>query len=63
MRQKIVILDYATNITYVLDWDSQIFDSDNIEDFYSYVNEEFGICLTESSTSWMIIDKCKLIIL
>jgi len=62
MIKKIIILDFETGEIYTSSYNSKAF-KDEIEDFLSEFNAEFGLNLRATNCQWMIVNKLKINIL
>jgi hypothetical protein len=60
--QKIIILDFTTGNTHILDYDNNIYDKEDIHIFFEDVENHFGYIFTENQCQWMIVDTLRLII-
>jgi hypothetical protein len=54
--KKIAILDFANIGIYVLDFDEDVFNNEEIQDFFDKANETYGLGLKESQCQWMIYE-------
>lgn len=51
---KIIVLDFSSSNVYLLDFDSDFYSNDNIEDFFDVINDKHNLYLSERNCQWMI---------
>lgn len=58
--KKIIILDFNSTVTHVFDFNENLYNSEEIQDFLDAINNEYDLYLKESECQWMITDELKL---
>lgn len=52
---KIIVLDNSTGSVHVFPFDKNVYDTEDLSEFYDHVNEFFQLSLSDSECSWMIV--------
>lgn len=58
--KKIIILDFNSTVTHIFDFNENIYNNEEIQDFLDAINSEYDLYLKESECQWMITDELKL---
>lgn len=59
--KKIIVLDYNSGNVYTFDFATDVFDPNDMAEFFEFVNETFELELQEDKCKWMIVDKLVII--